>query len=286
LSGAPAAFPVMSMPASPMMSQAAPQYSSFGAYGGMGYGMSGMGSSYGALPTYGGMYGGFPQSVSFSQPQPAATTAEGSTAAGVTGSVSMGAMPSPMSYVPSSTSFGYPGYGMPGMHPGMHMPHLEVKTIEGQRDDATKALNGQADLQKEMLTNQFETQKEMYKAECDRNIKMMEQHFQQELAHQTFALEAQFKEQMNQLEMARQQRSMAIEQQAANMIAQAHHFSLQRDMHERMASLYSNQGKAAKTSGTDKTTTKASNDSGTKAATGTGTKGSTAGTKGTAGKTK
>merc|ERR1719171_1140947 len=210
----------------------------------MGYGMSGMGSSYGALPTYGGMYGGFPQSVSFSQPQPAATTAEGSTAP-VTGSVSMGAMPSPMSYVPSSTSFGYPGYGMPGMHPGMHMPHLEVKTIEGQRDDATKALNGQADLQKEMLTNQFETQKEMYKAECDRNIKMMEQHFQQELAHQTFALEAQFKEQMNQLEMARQQRSMAIEQQAANMIAQAHHFKLQRDMHERMANLYSNPGKGA-----------------------------------------
>merc|ERR1719194_337039 len=183
----------------------------------------------------------------------------------MTGSVSMG-QAMPMSYVPSSTSFGYPGaYG--GMPPGMHIPHLEVKTIEGQRDDATKALNGQADLQKEMLTNQFETQKEMYKAECDRNIKMMEQHFQQELAHQTFALEAQFKEQMNQLEMARQQRSMAIEQQAANMIAQAHHFSLQRDMHERMASLYSNQGKAAQTSGTtDKTATKASND---KAATGT-----------------
>merc|ERR1719171_585736 len=210
----------------------------------MGYGMSGMGSSYGALPTYGGMYGGFPQSVSFSQPQPAATTAEGSTAP-VTGSVSMGAMPSPMSYVPSSTSFGYPGYGMPGMHPGMHIPHLEVKTIEGQRDDATKALNGQANLQKDMLTHQFETQKEMYKAECDRNIKMMEQHFQQELAHQNFALEAQFKEQMNQLEMARQQRSMAIEQQAATMIAQAQQFKLQRDMHERMATLYTNPGGAA-----------------------------------------
>merc|ERR1719235_2905979 len=131
------------------------------------------------------------------------------------------------------------------MHPGMHIPHLEVKTIEGQRDDATKALNGQANLQKDMLTHQFETQKEMYKAECDRNIKMMEQHFQQELAHQNFALEAQFKEQMNQLEMARQQRSMAIEQQAANMIAQAHHFKLQRDMHERMATLYSNPGSKA-----------------------------------------
>merc|ERR1719248_394209 len=150
-----------------------------------------------------------------------------------------------MSYVPSSTSFGYPGYGMPGMHSGMHMPHLEVKTIEGQRDDATKALNGQADLQKEMLTNQFETQKEMYKAECERNVKMMEQHFQQELAPQTFALEAQFKEQMNQLEMARQQRSMAIEQQAATMIAQAQQFKLQRDMHERMATLYTNPGGAA-----------------------------------------
>jgi len=239
--GARALVP-MSVPTSPQFTQVAPQYSSFGAYGGMGYG--GIGSSYGALPTYGGMYGGaFPTSVSFSQPQ--ATTAEGSPAP-VSGSVSMGAMPSPMSYVPSSTSFAYPGYGgMPGMHPGMHIPHLEVKTIEGQRDDATKALNGQANMQKDMLTHQFETQKEMYKAECDRNIKMMEQHFQQELAHQNFALEAQFKEQMNQLEMARQQRSMAIEQQAATMIAQAQQFKLQRDMHERMATLYTNPGGAA-----------------------------------------
>jgi len=238
--GARALVP-MSVPSSPQFTQVAPQYSSFGAYGGMGYG--GIGSSYGALPTYGGMYGGaFPQSVSFSQPQ--AMTAEGSTtAAPVSGSMSMGAMPSPMSYVPSSTSFAYPGYGgMQGMHPGMHIPHLEVKTIEGQRDDATKALNGQANMQKDMLTHQWETQKEMYKAECERNIKMMEQHFQQELAHQNFALEAQFKEQMNQLEMARQQRSMAIEQQAATMIAQAQQFKLQRDMHERMATLYTNTG--------------------------------------------
>merc|ERR1712159_322034 len=96
----------------------------------------------------------------------------------------------------------------------------------------------------------------MGKAECERNVKMMEQHFQQELAHMTFDLEAQFKEQMNQLEMARQQRSMAIEQQAASMIAQAHHFSLQRDMHEKMASLYSNTASKA----TDKKATSSSTD--------------------------
>merc|ERR1719183_1974540 len=86
-----------------------------------------------------------------------------------------------MSYVPQATYGGYPGAAT-------HSPYLDEKTIKQQETDATAALDGQAGMQTKMLEHQYSQQQE-----------------QQEM----------------QLNMAKQQRLMAITQQAAQMTAQA-----------------------------------------------------------------
>merc|ERR1719247_2906462 len=104
-----------------------------------------------------------------------------------------------MSYVPQATYGGYPGAAT-------HSPYLDEKTIKQQETDATAALEGQASMQTKMLDHQYSHQKEMITAECTRNITMAEN---------------QQKQQEMQLNMAKQQRLMAITQQAAQMTAQA-----------------------------------------------------------------
>merc|ERR1719371_130218 len=85
----------------------------------------------------------------------------------------------------------------------------------------------------------------MIKAECARNITMATNQFQQQRDQSILALEQQQKE----LNMAKQQRVMAISQQAASMQAQAQQYKLQMEMQQKMSTLYSGAG-AGKTAGT------------------------------------
>merc|ERR1719313_2867 len=119
-----------------------------------------------------------------------------------------------MSYVPQATMGGYPGAAT-------HSPYLDAATITQQEKDATDALNGQASMQQKMLEHQYTTQSEMIKAECTRNIAMATNQFQQQRDQSILALDQQQKQQEMQLNMAKQQRLMAISQQAASMQAQA-----------------------------------------------------------------
>merc|ERR1712093_635837 len=131
----------------------------------------------------------------------------------------------------------------------------DAATITQQEKDATDALNGQASMQQKMLDHQYATQVDMIKAECERNITMTTNQFQQQRDQSILALEQQQKQQEMQLAMAKQQRAMAISQQAASMQSQATQYKLQMDMQQKMSTLYSGAG-ATK---------------GTTAATGTGT---------------
>merc|ERR1719269_536988 len=124
-----------------------------------------------------------------------------------------------MSYVPQATYGGYPGAAT-------HSPYLDEKTIKQQETDATAALEGQASMQTKMLDHQYSHQKEMITAECTRNITMAENQFKQQRDQSLMAL-------------AKQQRLMAITQQAAQMTAQAQQYKLQMDMQKKMATLYS-----------------------------------------------
>merc|ERR1712124_99384 len=113
-----------------------------------------------------------------------------------------------------------------------------------------------ASMQQKMLDHQYSHQKEMIQAECARNITMATNQFQQQRDQAILALDQQQKQQEMELNMAKQQRMMAISQQAASMQAQA----TQDKMQQEMATLYSGAGAT-----------------GTKATTGaTGTKGATA----------
>merc|ERR1719326_2694020 len=142
-----------------------------------------------------------------------------------------------MSYVPQAMG-GYPGYGA-----ATHSPYLDTATITQQEKDATEALNGQATMQQKMLDHQYSTQLELIKAECTRNITMATNQFTQQRDHQILALEQQQKQQEMQLNMAKQQRLMAISQQAASMQAQATQYKLQMEMQQKMSTLYSGAGK-------------------------------------------
>merc|ERR1712138_326249 len=141
-----------------------------------------------------------------------------------------------MSYVPQATMGGYPGYGA-----ATHSPYLDTATITQQEKDATEALNGQANMQQKMLDHQYSTQLELIKAECTRNITMATNQFTQQRDQSILALEQQ-KQQEMQLNMAKQQRLMAISQQAASMQAQATQYKLQMEMQQKMATLYSGAG--------------------------------------------
>jgi len=126
----------------------------------------------------------------------------------------------------------------------MAQPYLDAATITQQEKDATAALDGQATMQLSMLSHQFTTQADMIKAECERNITMATNQFQQQRDQAILALEQQQKQQEMQLNMAKQQRSMAIQQQAASMQSQATQYKLQMEMQQKMAILYSGAGKA------------------------------------------
>merc|ERR1719213_1289027 len=103
---------------------------------------------------------------------------------------------------------GYPGFGA-----ATASPYLDTATITQQEKDATEALNGQANMQLKMLTHQYDTQKLMLEAECARNIEMAKNQFQQQCDQSLMALDQQKKQQEMELNMAKQQRAMAIQQQ-------------------------------------------------------------------------
>merc|ERR1712118_178426 len=119
-----------------------------------------------------------------------------------------------------------------------------------------------------MIGHQYTTQVDMIKAECERNITMATNQFQQQRDQAILAVDQQRKQQEMQLAMATQ-RVMAISQQAAQMQAQASQMQMQMDMQKKMASLYSGagMGKTGATKGA--TDTKAATD---KKATATKTK--------------
>merc|ERR1719240_1236322 len=144
-----------------------------------------------------------------------------------------------MSYVPQSTYGGYPGYGA-----ATTSPYLDATTITQQEKDATEALNGQASMQQKMLDHQYTTQVAMIKAECQRNDTMATNQFQQQRDQAIMALEQQQKQQELELNMAKQQRLMAIQQQAASMQSQAQQYKLQMEMQQKMSTLYSGAGAA------------------------------------------
>merc|ERR1719169_353592 len=147
-----------------------------------------------------------------------------------------------MSYVPQATYGGYPGAAT-------HSPYLDTATITQQEKDATEALNGQANMQQKMLDHQYGTQLEMIKAECTRNITMATNQFTQQRDQSILAL----KQQEMELNMAKQQRLMAISQQAASMQAQATQYKLQMEMQQKMATLYSGAGATKGTTAKDTT---------------------------------
>merc|ERR1719504_532358 len=126
-------------------------------------------------------------------------------------------------------------------------------TITQQEKDATDALNGQASMQQKMLEHQYTTQADMIKAECTRNIAMATNQFQQQRDQSILALEQQQKQQEMQLNMAKQQRLMAISQQAASMQAQAQQHKLQMEMQQKMSTLYSGAGATKGTTAKDTT---------------------------------
>merc|ERR1719191_1191850 len=132
-----------------------------------------------------------------------------------------------MSYVPQATMGGYPGFGA-----ATASPYLDTATITQQEKDATEALTGQANMQLKMLTHQYDTQKakNQFQQQCDQSL---------------MALEQQKKQQELELNMAKQQRAMAIQQQAASMQAQATQYKLQMEMQQKMSTLYSGAGAGA-----------------------------------------
>merc|ERR1719359_1793543 len=132
----------------------------------------------------------------------------------------------------------------------MHQPMMDSGTITQQEKDATEALNGQATMQLKMIGHQYGTQVDMIKAECDRNIAMATNQFNQQRDQAILALEQQQKQQEMQLAMAKQQRVMAISQQAAQMQAQAQQYKLQMEMQQKMSTLYSGAGAKATTGAT------------------------------------
>merc|ERR1712078_246506 len=138
---------------------------------------------------------------------------------------------------------GYLGYGA-----ATHSPYLGATTITQQEKDATEALNGQASMQQKMLDHQYTTQVEMIKAECTR-IAMATNQFQQQRDQSVMALEQQQKQQEMELNMAKQQRLMAIQQQAASMQSQAQQYKLQMEMQQKMSTLYSGAGAAGAAKG-------------------------------------
>merc|ERR1719420_2731332 len=113
------------------------------------------------------------------------------------------------------------------------------------------------DMQLKMIGHQYTTQVDMIKAECERNITMATNQFQQQRDQAILALDQQQKQQEMQLAMAKQQRVMAISQQAAQMQAQASQMQMQMDMQKKMASLYSGAGMGAGKTGATKGATDA-----------------------------
>merc|ERR1712230_34503 len=92
----------------------------------------------------------------------------------------------------------------------------------------------------------------MLDAEKKRAVDIMTKQYEQ----QKLAIEQTYKQQHSQLEMAKTQRDMAIQQQAAHMTAQAQQYQLQVEMQASMAKAYGtafNPGAASK--GSTKPTT-------------------------------
>merc|ERR1719161_3061031 len=106
----------------------------------------------------------------------------------------------PMS-MPTQSYGGYGGYGAPAM---------DEKVVQTQLDDATKVLTTQFGVQEQMLTHQKDAQLAMLAAEKERALQTMTMQYTQ-----------QYTQQHSQLEMAKTQRDMAIQQQAAQMMSQA-----------------------------------------------------------------
>merc|ERR1719478_1870746 len=142
-------------------------------------------------------------------------------------------------------AYGGAAYG--GMQ-GYGSPYLDTGVIDQQKLDATNALKNQHKLQADMLEHQYNAQKAVLKAECDRNVEIATQQFNQQRLQQEMALEQQYKNQTMQLDMAKQERDLMITSQAAQMTATAQQHKLQIDMQNKMANLYStglNAGAAA-----------------------------------------
>merc|ERR1719426_789359 len=107
-------------------------------------------------------------------------------------------------YGGASYGGGYGGYG--GAHP------MDVATVETQKTDAMGVLSTQFGVQEKMLDHQHETQLKVLEAEQTRAIAQMT---------------TQYEQQYMQLTMAKAQREMAIQQQAAQMTAQATQYQMQ-----------------------------------------------------------
>merc|ERR1719238_733675 len=97
---------------------------------------------------------------------------------------------------------GYGGYG--GAHP------MDVETVKTQQNDALGVLTSQFGVQEKMLDHQHDAQLKMLEAEKARAIAQMTTQYDQ-----------QYMQQQSQLTMAKTQREMSIQQQAAQMTAQA-----------------------------------------------------------------
>jgi len=89
-----------------------------------------------------------------------------------------------------------------------------------------------------MLTHQKEAQLSMLEAEKTRAVTQLTMQYEMQYKQQVLSIEQSYKQQHSQLEMAKTQRDMAIQQQAAHMMTQASHYQMHVDMQTSMAKAY------------------------------------------------
>merc|ERR1719146_24776 len=119
------------------------------------------------------------------------------------------------------------------------MPAMSSELIKKQQEDVTGILESQATSQKKMLDNQYDAQKRMVEAEAKRMIEVTTEQYGQQKKQALAALDMSYNQQINSLNMARQQREMAITPQAAQMSAQAKQHELQVEMQKSLMQAYS-----------------------------------------------
>merc|ERR1711904_70313 len=83
-----------------------------------------------------------------------------------------------------------------------------------------------------------DAQLNMLEAEKKRALDIMTTQYNQQYTQQKLQIEQAYKAQHSQLEMAKTQRDMAIQQQAAHMMSQAQQYQLHVDMQTSMAKAY------------------------------------------------